>query len=254
MLEIDQLTIQSPSEKKAILTIPKLCFEADKVNALLGPNGAGKTSLFRAISGDMPFQGNIHLHGKPLKNWPNLHRAKHLGVLPQASTLAFPFTAQEVVELGLSPLKISRKDALALCARIMQACDCRTLAKQTYTSLSGGERQRVQLARVLVQLNQAEQAPLLLSHEPTSAQDLGQQHRLLQMVRSLTHLKSYNVICILHDLNQVLRYADYCCILNRGKLACSGAPNEVLQPETVSKYWNYGATRLSLENGHTALV
>lgn len=108
----------------------------------------------------------------------------------------------------------------------MRATDTWQFADRLYPCLSGGERQRVQLARVLLQLSQAERAPLLLLDEPTSAQDLGQQHQLLNLVKSLCQENDFAVISILHDLNQASRYADKVWLLQQGKLVAQGSPSQ----------------------------
>ena len=72
--------------------------EAGKVTAIVGPNGAGKSSLLKVLTGDMaPTRGQVQLNHRALAQWPLLHRAQILAVLPQHSLLDFPFTASEVV-------------------------------------------------------------------------------------------------------------------------------------------------------------
>jgi iron complex transport system ATP-binding protein len=122
--------------------------------------------------------------------------------------------------------------------------DCLALAKRAYPTLSGGERQRVQLARVLLQLSEAETQPLLLLDEPTSAQDLGHQHAVLSLLRALAKENNYLVLAILHDLNQVLRYSDECLLLQQGAVVASGRPGEVLTPAMVERCWGYLPRRL----------
>ena len=136
----------------------------------------------------------------------------------------------------------------------MQATDTWQFADRLYTSLSGGERQRVQLARVLLQLSQAERAPLLLLDEPTSAQDLGQQHQLLNLVKSLCQENGFAVISILHDVNQASRYADKVWLLKQGELVAQGSPLQVLQPETVMKIWGYQPELFFNSQGQQILV
>lgn len=136
----------------------------------------------------------------------------------------------------------------------IRATDTWQFADRLYPSLSGGERQRVQLARVLLQLSQAERAPLLLLDEPTSAQDLGQQHQLLNLVKSLCPENDFAVISILHDLNQASRYADKVWLLQQGELVAQGSPLQVLQPETVMKIWGYQPGLFFNSQGQQILV
>ena len=91
-----------------ILNLPIASLVSGEFIAVLGPNGAGKSSLIKAICGEWPAsQGQIYLHGNSLEHWNRELLAKHLGVLPQASQLSFPFKAQEVVAIGSTPLSLS---------------------------------------------------------------------------------------------------------------------------------------------------
>jgi len=225
-----------------------------ELHALLGCNGAGKSTLLRCLAGDLPCAGSIRLHGVTLDTWEPLRRARHLAVLPQSSTLNFGFMAQEVVALGATPLKLGWREQHSAILKAMMLADCADIASQPYLALSGGQKQRVHLARVLLQLSQAELPPLLLLDEPTSAQDLQQQHRLLRTVRELCVTQAYGVVAVLHDLNHALRYAHGCSILSDGQLACRGGPAMVLTPETVARYWGYNASCLQDASGLPVLV
>ncbi|KKL94397.1 hypothetical protein LCGC14_1865060, partial [marine sediment metagenome] len=128
------------------------------------------------------------------------------------------------------------------------------LADRIYTSLSGGERQRVQLARVLLQISSATSPALLLLDEPTSAQDLGQQHRILQLLRQLCAEKNIIVVTILHDLNLASRYSDKICLLHQGKLFAAGPPADILTPSKVNDVWGYEPEKLTNMDGATILI
>lgn len=253
MLFIENLLITQ--HQTAILSLPSASMTSGELISVLGPNGAGKSSLIKTLCGEWPVrQGQIYLHGKSLGQWQRRQLARHLAVLPQASQLSFPFKAHEVVAIGATPLSLKRRDIQQGVQKWMRATDTWQFADRLYTSLSGGERQRVQLARVLLQLSQAEDAPLLLLDEPTSAQDLGQQHQLLNLIRSLCLHNDFAVISILHDLNQASRYADKVWLLHQGQLIAQGSPPQVLQPDTVMKIWGYQPERFVNSQGQQLLV
>lgn len=253
MLTIKNLLVKQ--QQRHILYLPTASLLSGELIAVLGPNGAGKSSLIKTLCGEWSAsQGQISLHGKSLNHWPRQRLSKHLGVLPQASQLSFPFKAHEVVAIGATPLSLNLREIKHAVQKWMQATDTWQFADRLYTSLSGGERQRVQMARVLLQLSQAEHAPLLLLDEPTSAQDLGQQHQLLNLVKSLCQQNGFAVISILHDLNQASRYADKVWLLHQGKLFTQGSPSQVLQPETVMKIWGYQPELFFNSQGQQILV
>jgi iron complex transport system ATP-binding protein len=208
---------------------------------VIGANGAGKSTLLKAISDDIYASGEIRFHGRALSQWPSLERARHLAVLPQSSQLNFPFKAGEVVALGLTPLSMTQKDARAHIKAEMTRTDCYHLFNKPYPQLSGGEKQRVQMARVLLQLCQATKPPLLLLDEPTSAQDLGQQHSLLTLIKKLCAEQGYASLAILHDLNHVMAYSHQCIMLHGGRLMECGTPIACLTEHNIAQYWGYQA-------------
>lgn len=213
--------------------------------AVLGPNGAGKSTLLRLLSRELsPTWGSVELDARRLADYPSAERARRIAVLPQTSNLAFPFRALEVVLLGRLPhegFTSPRRDReIALAA--MELAEVDHLAGRVYTTLSGGERQRVHLARVLAQLweEQPWQRYLLLD-EPTSALDIGHQQSLLQLARRLV-AHGLGLLAVLHDLNLAAAYADRILLLNRGKIAAEGAPDEVLTADNVATVYGIRAT------------
>ena len=229
------------AKHKTILSINHLEFLSGEFNAVIGANGAGKSTLIKAISGDMPSSGKILFHGQTMSSWSHLERARHLAVLPQSSQLSFPFTAEEVVALGLTPLSLNSREGRQHIDKKMKQTDCYHLKTKPYPLLSGGEKQRIHLARILLQLCQANKPPLLLLDEPTSAQDLGQQHALLSLVRDLCKEQGYACLAILHDLNLVLEYCQKSVLLDKGELVAYAQPLECLSEDNIEKYWGYKA-------------
>jgi iron complex transport system ATP-binding protein len=240
MIMIDIKHVSVRIKHKPVLTNINLHIKAGKVTALLGPNGAGKSTLLKSLCQDNQLDaGQIMLANRPIQDWDRLSLAKNLAVLPQHASLTFPFEVHEVVAMGLYPLTLSSKQGMTLIDEQLELLSLSALKHRSYPTLSGGEKQRVQLARVLTQLQQATQPPVLLLDEPTSALDLAQQHRVLSLARSLAHQQDYAVVVVLHDLNQASRYADELVILERGQIVSQGSAKSTLTPETIKQVWQY---------------
>ena len=69
--------------------------------AIIGPNGAGKTSLLRAISGLVPYDGEVRYEGTSLRGLPP-NRILRAGVVhcPEAGQVFGEMTVEENLELG----------------------------------------------------------------------------------------------------------------------------------------------------------
>lgn len=224
---------------RKVLDEINLDIRAGEVTSLLGPNGAGKSTLLKLLCGEIPSRCQIDYFGQPRQQWSSGKLAKHLGMLPQHSTLSFPFLAHEVVELGAIPLNVSNKAALQLADKYMAMTDVTHLRERLYPSLSGGEKQRLHLARVLVQLDHAKQQKILMLDEPTSALDLAHQHNTLKIARHLADEYNTAVVVVLHDLNLAAQYSDRLVVLHDGKLVCDDAPWQALQPEMIKRVYGY---------------
>lgn len=228
----------------------------NEVVAILGPNGAGKSTLFKVLSGEhRHYCGEIELHGQPLADWKHADVAKMLGVLPQSSRLAFPFSVQEVVALGRLPHNTGRVIDRNIVHDAMGQVDVLHLADALYPSLSGGEKQRVQLARVLTQIWQPSElgARFLLLDEPTSALDLAHQHETLKLARRLVS-QGVGVLTILHDLNLAAQYADRILLLADGVCVAQGKVEEVITAKRIQDLYGIPVTVMPHPNQHYPMV
>ncbi|CAE6919106.1 Part of the ABC transporter complex HmuTUV involved in hemin import. Responsible for energy coupling to the transport system [Vibrio sp. B1REV9] len=212
---------------------------AGEVTALLGPNGAGKSTLLKLLCGEIPSQNDIEYFGKQKNDWVPSESAKHIAMLPQHSTLTFPFLAKEVVELGAIPLSITNKETTQLALHYMGQTDVLHLADRLYPALSGGEKQRLHLARVLTQLHQSGERKILMLDEPTSALDLAHQHNTLKIAREAAKQHNAAVVVVLHDLNLASQYSDRLVLLHNGKLVCDDTPWNALTPERIEHVYGY---------------
>ena len=88
--------------------------------------------------------------------------------------------------------------------------------------LSGGQQQRVGIARALMQ-----NPEILLADEPVASLDPVLAHSIMKILKTLNQEDGITVICSLHFLDLVQRYADRAIALNEGKLVFDGLPHEI---------------------------
>jgi len=214
---------------EALLKDITLTLEPGAVLGLAGPNGAGKSSLLQLISGDIQISaGQVTFGGRSLAQWSPLERAQNMAVLPQMSLLNFPYIVDEVVMLGRIPHSSGHQVDRDVVDEALQLTDTLHLRHRLYTQLSVGEKQRTQLARVFAQVCGKESlvGSLLLLDEPTSALDLAHQQQVLLAVRQLTR-RGCSVVLVIHDLNLAATIADQILVLDKGRQAALGSPDQV---------------------------
>lgn len=209
---------------------------AGEVVALVGPNGAGKSTMLGVLVGDLrPDSGTVELCGSPVGSWTAADAARRRAVLPQQSSVTFPFSVIDVVRMGRAPWigTPAEADDDRVVADAMERVEVSHLANRGVPSLSGGEQARVALARVL-----AQQAQLLALDEPTAALDLRHQELVLRLARERAR-SGDGVVTVLHDLGLAAAYADRVVLLTGGRVAAVGPPATVLQPERLSEVYRH---------------
>ena len=216
--------------KKLLVDSVDLTVAPGRVGALIGPNGAGKSTLLRVMAGERrPDDGRVLLHGEDVSAAKPRQLARMRSVLAQSVSLAFPFTVDEVVTLGV-PQDVAPARGADLTSAALGEVGLAGMGARRATSLSGGEQQRMHLARVLVQLRAAPadgRARYLLLDEPTASLDLAHQLLVLRIARA--HAASGGgVLAVLHDLNLAAMVADEIVALDGGRVAARGTPGAVI--------------------------
>ncbi len=236
MLEASHL--QYCIRKRSIVKHASFQVKPGELVALLGPNGAGKSTLFRLLSGEeICKQGEVSYNGKSINAYSCAALSKVRAVMPQTSHLAFPFSAGEVVEMGLSLGHTRRKDQVV--EEVMELTHTLDFKKRLYHQLSGGEKQRVQLARVLTQIWENQPyARYLLLDEPTSSMDIAQQQHVLKIVRDLKD-RNIGILSIIHDLNLAASYADRVILLKNGDICHQGPTREVMTSANLQQVFDH---------------
>ena len=195
------------------------------VTALLGKNGSGKSTLLKALGGFIPCRGEIFLRDRPLPSLRRQELGRLIGAMAQSPAPAMDFTVREVVAMGRLPFRPllsapSRQDREAVIRAAVRA-RVEHLLDRPVTELSGGERQRVFLAMVL-----AQDAPILLLDEPTSAMDPGQAASVFALFRELAR-EGKTIVAAVHDINGALSCSDFFLGLREGRLISQGPLSDI---------------------------
>ncbi len=236
MLEIKNVSIRYQSH--LVVQDVSLNLVPGKIMALIGPNGSGKTTLIRGVTGVIPLAaGSIEFSGEDLTPLSESARAKIISVVPQILRLPAGFTVFDTVAFGRTPHidwlgRLTEKDH-HLIETAIQNTSVGSFRDSDVQNLSGGEQQRVILARAL-----AQNTPVMILDEPTSHLDLTYQVGLLTTIQRLCRENKIAMLVVLHDLNLAARFSDEIAILDHGKIAISGFPQEVLTEENLSAVYH----------------
>ncbi|MCS0462966.1 MULTISPECIES: heme ABC transporter ATP-binding protein [Rhizobium] len=234
MIEVSGVSVRLSG--KTIVRQVGFTARAGQLTAIAGPNGSGKTTTMKAVSGELPYAGTIRLNGQDVSALQPWQLATMRGVLPQASTISFPFMVREVVRMGLTTGVNRNPDKVEqIAANALTAVDLEGFEGRFYQELSGGEQQRVQLARVLCQIAEPviDGKPCwLLLDEPVSSLDISHQLTIMTLARKFCEAGG-GVIAVMHDLNLTALFADEMILMKSGQVAAAGGVRDVLTDETM---------------------
>lgn len=216
--------------------------------AVIGPNGSGKSTLLRVVAGTLAGRGEVRITGSSANGSGSDRRSRLVAMVPQNPVIPDGMTVLDYVLLGRTPYipfwgTESRKD-LRVAHRVLAELDLDAMADRVLQSLSGGELQRVVLARSL-----AQEAPVLLLDEPTTALDVGHQQQVLELVDQLRETRSIAVLAAMHDLTLAAQYADRLVLLVDGRAEATGSADEVLTAALLREHYAAEVTILRSPDG-----
>lgn len=225
--------VTRPALEEITVAVP-----AGRLTAVLGPNGSGKSTLLRALMGAIPLEsGRASIDGRDVAAWDRRMLACTVGVVPQTESTSFPLTVREMVGLGryphLGPVRSEGPVDHEAVRRALERCAIAELAERRITTLSGGELQRTRIARALAQEPRA-----LVLDEPTASLDLRHEMAILGSLREWAD-GGTTVLLITHDLDLAARFADRMVLLDGGRLAAEGAPEEVLREDVLERVFGW---------------
>lgn len=219
-----------------VQALDNVSFEVPKGQflAVIGLSGSGKSTMLRCInrlieptSGQITWDGDEITAASPeemrrirrkigmvFQHFNLVHRSKvltnvlagRLGYISPAWSLFNRFP-QADVEKAIKQLK-----RVGIADKAGQRAD----------ELSGGQQQRVGIARALMQ-----DPNMILADEPVASLDPVLAHSIMKHLEEINKSDGVTVLCSLHFLDLVHKYADRVIALNQGKLVFEGLPKDI---------------------------
>src|ERR687892_460687 len=194
---------------------------AGELVALLGSSGCGKTTLLRAISGFAPVRaGRILVGDKEVTHAPPERRG--MAMVFQSYALWPHMTTAQNIAYGLRLRGAGRAERIRRVEEVLALLGLGGLGQRPVTQLSGGQRQRVALGRAL-----AINPGILLLDEPLSNLDARIRQSVRHEIKSIQQQLGITSIHVTHDREEAMVMADRIAIMNRGRIAQLGTPEDV---------------------------
>ena len=202
--------------------------------AVIGLSGSGKSTLLRCINRLVePTKGKIVWGGIDITNasQEELRRIRRqIGMIFQQFNLVNRSKVITNVLAGrlgytnpaMSLVNRFSKSDLEMAYKQLDRVGIREQANKRADELSGGQQQRVSIARAMMQ-----NPKIILADEPVASLDPVLAHSIMQYLEKINKEDGVTIICSLHFLDLVHRYANRAIALNAGKLMFDGTPKEI---------------------------
>ncbi|MGW8225912.1 MAG: phosphonate ABC transporter ATP-binding protein [Anaerolineales bacterium] len=233
MLEIKNLTKIYPGN---ILALDKVSFsvEPGEFLAIIGLSGSGKSTLLRCINRLVePTSGEIIWNGVDITQASQdemLRIRRKIGMVFQHFNLVSRSKVITNVLAGrlgyvnpfMSVINRFPKKDIAMAMTQLERVGIANQAYKRADELSGGQQQRVGIARAMVQ-----EPDMILADEPVASLDPVLAHSIMSYLEKINSEDGVMILCSLHFLDLVHRYADRAIALNEGVLMFDGPPNKI---------------------------
>ena len=232
MLKVENLVKVYPNGTQALKDVSFEVADGEFL-AVIGLSGSGKSTLLRCINRLIePTSGKITWNGIDVtdKNANLRVIRRQIGMVFQQFNLVKRSSVLTNVLTGRLGYVSSFQSLLGYFSpedykRAMSNLEQVGLSEKAHVradSLSGGQQQRVGIARALMQ-----EPKLILADEPVASLDPVLAHSILKYLEILNKEHGITVLCSLHFLDLVHRYATRAIALKDGKLVFEGLPHEI---------------------------
>ena len=233
MLEIINLTKVYEGSVQALDNV-SFSVEQGEFLAVIGLSGSGKSTLLRCINRLVePTEGQIIWNGVDVTsaNQSDLRLIRrkigmvfqHFNLVERSQVITNVLAGRlGYVNPALSLVNRFPESDTKAALRQLERVEITEQAYKRADELSGGQQQRVGIARAMVQ-----EPAMILADEPVASLDPVLAHSIMQYLEKINQEDGVTVLCSLHFLDLVHRYADRAIALNEGKLMFDGAPQAI---------------------------
>jgi len=214
--------------RRTVLTGINLALGAGRNVLVTGPSGSGKSTLLRLACGlDSPSGGEVFVNGRVAFDGRTIRIPPHergIAMVFQDLGLWPNLTAMENVLLGLSGVKLPRRERKVRARAMLVACHIDAKTGEFPHRLSAGEQQRVALARAL-----AVQPRLLLLDEPFTGLDIVLRESLLVQIVEVSHQFHTSILLVSHQPSDATALGAQVVVLEGATIAEQGDFEQLLQ-------------------------
>ncbi|MDY3929706.1 MAG: ABC transporter ATP-binding protein [Clostridia bacterium] len=265
VLELKDVTMQFGG----VVAVNNLSMKVNEheIVSLIGPNGAGKTTVFNVITGvyqatngEVDFNGELMLEGKPVKKMKKIYAGENNGKY----TKIISKTPDRITKLGIArtfqnirlfksmtvfenvlvakhmnrhsnvfsaTLKLNHKEEEKMreeTLKLLEIVGLSDVKDELATSLPYGKQRHLEIARAL-----ATEPKLLLLDEPAAGMNPQETDELTAFIHEIRDKFNLTILLIEHHMNLVMDISDRIYVVDFGKLIADGTPQQIQANQKV---------------------
>jgi ABC-2 type transport system ATP-binding protein len=197
-----------------------LSIKKGELFSLLGPNGAGKTTAIKMLCCLLrPSSGTATIMGRGIHDDPMAVK-RIIDVSPQETAIAEHLNAWENLSLIGGIRGLAKEEVKKRSEDLLEMVGLTKRAKEQVRKFSGGMKRRLSIAMALVSDPQ-----VLFLDEPTLGLDPQSRRGIWEHIAELKGKKT--IVLTTHYLEEADALADRIAIIDEGKIAALGTPQEL---------------------------
>jgi len=202
--------------------------------AIMGPSGSGKSTIIKALTGFLPYTGEIKIFGLDLRKYEQYIFSK-MGYVAQTDYLPNDLTVKDIMHYAFHLKKYKLDHNIDKDLLIQQTLEKVNLyspehLQKKVKQLSGGEKKRLSIA-----VEMLSKPALLILDEPTSPLDPETIREFLSYLKKIQE-EGTTIIMVTHKTEDI-QYADFLWFLGRGgKLCYIGPPGDIISTFHKNNY------------------
>ncbi len=247
IIEVEDVSFSYGESETLALEHVSLDVQPGDFIGIIGPSGAGKSTLAACLSGAIPHHyggklyGAVRVEGHDTCEVSLTDISQVVGsVLQDIDTQMVASVVEDELLFGLENFGVAHEEIEERIASTLETVGITDLRDREIATLSGGQKQKVAIAAIL-----AMRPRVLVLDEPTAALDPASSQLVFETLQQINREQGITVVVIEQKVALLSTFCNRIVVLDGGKVALEGAPQEVFSHASELKQMGVDSPRVA---------